>query len=117
MYRNIDVTATDIKEFELAMELCFDNYVAKSYKVDKNKLILYWTATVGSDIKTQPFLYEHNLERSRDFVWGWLESTTPLGKQPDTDGSVGTGFRICSRVEDEWYVICSIEPVWIIYGK
>lgn len=62
-----------------------------------------------------------DLDETINFVWGWLEKTSPLTSEPDHDGDNGKGFFIFNEswghVFGEWQAFIAIEPIWAMYGK
>jgi hypothetical protein len=78
-------------------------------------LILYW----HEDRNTLPLPYEMDLEKTFNFVKGWLETRT-TGQEPDIDGDSEAGFRVFTeswgRVIDS-YSFVGIQFAWAMYGK
>ena len=66
--------------------------------------------------------YRFNLEQTINFAWGWYENNMkPKENEPDTDGSTHVGFELttetCGVGTHDWGMVCSIKPIWFVYGK
>lgn len=78
-------------------------------------LVLLWFEREGHPLPT-PMSWN----MMYPIVEEWLKHAD-RGKEPDTDGSVGPGWRIFNEawghVAGEHQAICGIQPQWIVYGK
>lgn len=79
-------------------------------------LILFWDNTKGAI----PLPYPMNLERTVDFVEGWL-SGVEYGPEPDNDGSNKRGWRVFTEdwgiVAGHHRAILAVQPEWAMFGK
>jgi len=117
--RQIDITSEGEEDFNLAMRLAMKTNETVGYRIFENNMILYWSESKHKEF--QPLPYKMNYEQTVNFVWGWLEKTKPLLKEPDHDGDNAYGFHIYNeswgRVCGEWQAFIAIEPIWAMYGK
>ena len=123
---NVEVTVKNREKqaFELALKLIsIDNtpmgkdFKCEGYKIIDNELFLSYYSE-----KAEKFPYPYNLEQTINFAWGWIENNKkPNGHAPDTDGSVAEAFEIttlrCGVGSDDWGMMCSVKPIWFVYGK
>lgn len=115
--KKISIKSDKKYDFELAMKIAVGDYKTLGYLISNNTFILYHTL---SD-KTEKLPYPMNVEEITNLVWGWIEKTKPIEKEPDHDGHNEIGFHIFS---DDWGQTCndyrafvSIKPIWAMYGK
>lgn len=117
--RIISIASEGKGDFDLAMQLAMTTprKTTIGYRIYENKLVLYW-APSDSMVKLP---YAMNVGETINFVWGWLEKTSPSRNEPDHDGSNGKGFCVFNeaggRVFGEWEAFIAIEPIWAIYSK
>lgn len=121
--RQIDIRAEGETDFKLAMQLATGKYgghktIGYSIELEGSTMVLYWG---GKHDKMMPLPYEMNADEIAAFVWGWLQKTKPLGKEPDHDGDNGNGFRVYNEawghVMHRWEAFIAITPIWAMYGK
>lgn len=143
--RSIDLTSEGHEALSLALKLMWDSVpggFATHFKIVKLRatnvywgnptshhevrlepddtgvptLILFWTAASGAE----QFAYPHDLERTNEFVKGWLKSVE-YGPEPDHDGDNGKGWRVFTdfwgQIAGASSSIVGIQPAWAMYGK
>lgn len=121
----VTVKNTEEVQFAKALELIAldksdknDIFKCVGYKVVDN--VMYLFRHNYEDCTILP--YEFNLVQTITFAWGWYKTNKPTSQAPDTDGDVEIAFEITTQLPHglfgyDWAVICSVKPIWFIYGK
>lgn len=122
----VEVTVKHTKKiaFEMALELISkeNTPMGKDFKCEGFKIIDNELFLSNYSNSAEKFPYPYNLEQTICFAWGWLEhNKTPNTEEPDTDGSVSEAFEITTKRSgigtNDWGMMCSIKPIWFVYGK
>jgi len=112
------------ENFDRIMDVVFTlQNKAVAYAITNNELILYW----AEDDKATKLPYVMNVEQTKTFVWGWLETrwNSPkdfMDERPDHDGDNENGFHIHTgdmwgHINGKWEAFVAIKPEWILLGK
>jgi hypothetical protein len=123
---SIDITCQGKASLALAIQIVSSfRKIAVAYRIHPEKgMILYWSKPdkgASADIVALPFAHES--EAITNLVWGWLNSKecTPIGPEPDHDGSNGRGWHLYNEswghVDNDWRAFIAVRPAWAQYGK
>lgn len=115
---NFKIDIISDSNLQIALELAMRRYKAVSYIKTPTELILFWSPPPESTLLPTPL----NAEKASIIVKEWLENEAQYPPEPDTDGSIGKGWRISCDAWGHvkpygWKGLVRIEPVCAEYGK
>jgi hypothetical protein len=118
--QTIDATGDSRELFMLAMQfvigtrLKLDAVTHYRVSADNSLVSLYWAAPPASEKAIQTLAPWGAADVTQN-IMGWLAHSAQYPPEPDTDGSTKRGWRIISM--QTGYILCTITPRWIVYGK
>ena len=118
--RHIDLSLKGKEDFAAAMRLALNSKETVGYRLYENEMTLFWSKTsAGDGFKELP--YSMFPDDVINFVWGWLESVSPMSPKPVHDGDNEQAFRIYTDVWGHgkfgWQSFVNIKPIWAMHGK
>lgn len=84
------------------------------YVITSDGLTFLWNVQPVKNAILLPFKMDSTA--AVDFAQRWLEEQEPQEPSPLHDGHNGKGWR-CYAVEGLSYAVCTVQPVWALYGK
>lgn len=118
--RKIELLLEGKEDFVAAMRLAINNRETIGYRVHENEMTLFWSKTSPcDDFKELPYsMFTNDVI---NFVWGWLESVSPMSAKPDHDGDNEKGFKIYTdgwgHGKFGWQSFVNVTPIWAMHGK
>lgn len=116
----VDAIGADLHD---SLALAFGKHkTVASFRVDATPdgspiCYLFWNVPEGAS----PFIAPLGVENTAEVVRTWLKTVEPAKPVYGFDGSVEKGHRVVAETwlsnSDLTTAVCSIQPVWLYYGK
>lgn len=90
------------------------------YRVEKDTMYLYVYKPRQEFKEVHYFPFAMKSELAAQFVWNWIEETTPKANKPHTDGTVRKAFEFTTEqmaILDDYYAVVKVRILWQVIGK